>query len=289
MKKCLQLAAMMFVICAVGFASADTVVISATGAEQSGGYDLNWRAAYLGAFEVGIGNANHNGTQIGGTFQNDGADRTGNFTYNAGSEFSLGTLQSAYGMADMASAFVYDNDKWPLGGANNSWANLTERYPDSYWIGSDDGSYYSGDLTTHEAGYYAYETTFFADEAYAFLTGHIATDNALLGVMINGVLIDDWQFLGTDGQESTTFDIAGLFEIGTEYIQVGADNTLVFFVNNHNDNANNYGNPAGIWVGDLQLTDNPPAVPEPASLLIFGLGMAGCVAFYRRKRQMKND
>ncbi len=287
MRKCFSLLAVLFTICATGFVSADTV-ISATGASQTGGYDNNWRAAYLGAFEIGLGTESHNGAQLGGTFQNSGTDATGNYSYSAGDQFSLNTLQNAYNAANLTGAFVYDNNAWPLAGNDNAWSNLTNQYEDTYWIGSESGRYDSGDGTTnHAAGYYAYETSFYADEAYSFLTGFLATDNALLGIMVNGILLDSWDFIGEAGGESTTFSIAGMFTIDAGDISINDWNTLTFFVNNHNSHADNYGNPAGLWVGDLQLTDSPPAVPEPATMLVFGLGMVGCGAFYGRKRRTK--
>lgn len=275
-------------------AQADTI-IAATGNSTTQGldftYDNNWKAAFLGAFEIGTGNEKHNGTQLGGKLQSNGTDYTQTVSYSAGAELNLNLLVDAYNAAKtLGNAFVYDNNVWPLGNENNAWANLTNTFEGTNWVGSESGHYNSSDGTTnHEAGYYVYETTFTANESYNYLTGSIATDNQLLGILINGILLDEsaWSFTGLVGEEGITFDIAGEFMIDAGWINVGDENTLAFIVNNYGQEGN-YGNPAGLWVGDIQLTDTPPGVPEPGTLLILGIAGAIGIPVCRRWRKKGN-
>lgn len=271
-----------------GFAalvSADTV-ITATGAQASGGYDTNWKAAFLGSFGIGIGDETHNGVQLGDQFTTPGEDWTGAVQYNPGDSFNLGVLMDAYNAATLTSALVYDTDKWPLGENDNAWANLAKQNPGTSWIGSEEGRYDSWDGTTnHEAGYYAYETTFHADALFDFMTGSFAADNQLLGILVNGVELDPalWGFGGENGGEATTFDNLGFFKVNSDWVNLDGNNTLTFIVNNHNSQENNYGNPAGLWVGPANGEGS--GVPEPGTMLILGLAGVIGVPVYRRWRK----
>lgn len=275
----------------VATAQADTI-IAATGANSTDGYDNNWRAAFLGQFEMGVGDKTHNGTHIGEKFKNSGTDYSKKVTYSAGDTFLVGHLVSAYEAAKIGEtlnqAFVYDNSQWPLGENDNPWANLAHDHPGTNWIGSKTGQYNSGvdNLTSHLAGYYAYETTFTTDENYSYLTGSIATDNKLLAVLVNGELLDTWSFVDDAGEESVSYDgINGIFTIDASWADPG-ENTITFILNNHNSQVDNYGNPNGLWVGKLSLTNhNRGTTPEPGTMLIFGLASLVGVPVYRRWKQ----
>lgn len=273
-------------------AQADTI-IAATGSDATAGYDNQWKTAFLGSLEIGTGDATHNGTQIGGTFQNAGTDATGTVHYNSNDTFAVDLLVAAYDAAKtqntFTQAFVYDNNQWPLGGADTAWANLTENNPGTHWIGAQDNLNNIGDqegYVTHDPGYYAYEIAFetSADNMYSYLTGSFATDNELIAILLNGNEID-WDFTGMPDKKGTTFDIGGFFTIDGKLINFGDDYTLTFIVSNYGS-AGNVGNPTGLWVGEIQLTDDPAGTPEPGTLLI--LGIAGAIGIPVSRRWKKN-
>jgi hypothetical protein len=203
-----------------------------------------------------------------------------------------------------SSTFVYNNGVYPL---NGTWDTAA----DGTWVGAKTNvGLTTNNQVTHDAGYYAYQTEFFLSTAdYASVTnlgGFIRSDNDLLGILIDGGLVNpnEWK-LGTtlNGQsyqvDGTTYNF-GAINLGDYLDGDLQDHTLTFIVANYGWNANaaNPGNanPTGILAGNLTYNVVPntfipreegdtPVTPEPATILIFGLGMVG--AAIARRRMMK--
>lgn len=239
--------------------------------------DTSWSTAFLGEFEIGYGDANHNGVQIGGTLSN-------------GAQFTKQTLFDAAASATYSQAFVYDRNTWPLGDSNSAWADMARDYPDSNWIGDFDHSELRNDPTarmTTDKGYYAYKLDFTLDEALLmgdqlWMSGIAVTDNAVLGILLNGVEVT-YDFLGAPGTEATNFATPSNFYFEFPDMASDGNYSLTFIVNNHNTDFANGGNPGGLWALGMTASTVSPVVPEPSTMLIFGAGLVGACLLGRRR------
>lgn len=143
-------------------------------------------------------------------------------------------------------------------------------FPIPPWIGDDTVSAWIGPNNDTQVdgpvGLYDYRTTFTSPYAGTItITGRWASDNEGPDILLNGVSTGNAtvnQFLDWTG-----FTIVGLANAGT--------NTLDFLVNND-------GGPTGVRVEIFAAE----AVPEPASLTLFGMGVVGLACYTRRRRKL---
>ena len=110
----------------------------------------------------------------------------------------------------------------------------------------------------------------------AEITGTWATDNCLMGIYINGNLVQGTGTCTTGNNFSTTtaFDF-------TTFFNYGGSNTITFKTYSVNSTAPN---PAGLLVQVTAATGNTSGVPEPATFFGVGLGLAAVGLAYRRRR-----
>lgn len=235
-----------------------------SGGGVKAGYDNNWTSAYLGTFGIGV-------------TDND----IPNHTNHNGSPADLNALAASAANATFTNTFVYNNNAWPLG-ANNPWVVQG----DANWVGDNGSQYMDGGMTTNTAGYYAYSIDFdIAEAAEYYLFGKMLSDNTLVGVMLDGQSFLDFTYAGLLEDAGITFNTGQNFLVdGTFALDAGAHN-LTFLVSNY-AMSGNQGNPTGMYVDVLSLSTTNPAVPEPATMLIFGVGLigAGWVARRRNKK-----
>ena len=148
-------------------------------------------------------------------------------------------------------------------------ATSANGFPIPPWLGDDSLSAWIGPKTDSAldgaVGQYDYRTTFdltgFNANAAA-LTGQWAADNAGVDILINGV---------SAGQTVNGFSAFSSFAVTSGFIS--GLNTIDFLVRND-------GGPTGLRV-EGALT---AAVPEPMSLAILGVGLAGVGLFRRLNR-----
>ena len=143
------------------------------------------------------------------------------------------------------------------------------------WLGNNTLSAWIGPAATSldgPIGDYTYRTTFDLtglDFTTALISGQWSTDNAGVGILLNGV--------ATGNINSGNFGAWTAFNINSGF--TSGLNTLDFIVNNA-------GGPTGLRVemtGSASETVSSN-VPEPASLALFGLGLAGLGAMRRSKK-----
>ncbi|MGL4594843.1 MAG: PEP-CTERM sorting domain-containing protein [Thermoguttaceae bacterium] len=187
---------------------------------------------------------------------------------------------------------IYENNEWPMARDDNmpGWHTPDDNFR---WIGAADGG-----LVGNDVGYYAYVLDFLvdvpADTILGWIVGSLAVDNDLFGVFLNGNLISGFSDIGKDDKQfgTTAFPEPVYLENG--------QNQIVFLVGNspkdwglpgYDDNAlfdgNNNLNPTGFYSALAFTTENPNVTPEPATMLVFGVGIVLGLPWMRRRTNRK--
>lgn len=186
--------------------------------------------------------------------------------------YNTGVDDSGALLANYANDTHYDIISAPAGFTGTDWA-LPAGYPIGPWVANDSNSRWISPNATYGVGpigSYTYRTTFnlAADAILSSVSiiGKWATDDPGPNIRINGIVT---------GEYSPTFTSYDNFSI-TSGFQIGL-NTIDFLVYNH-------GGPTGLRVDDMIGTYDATSVPEPSSLALLGLGLAG-IGFSRRKKK----
>jgi hypothetical protein len=140
----------------------------------------------------------------------------------------------------------------------------------SAWIGPNNDTFVDG-----PAGTYTYHTTFSLaglNPATASISGLWAVDNEGVSILLNGVSTGN--SISTPGAEDpASFEIFHPFSITTGFVT--GVNTLDFVVFND-------GGPTALRV---EMSGTAQSVPEPTSLTLLGIGIAGIAGYGWRRRK----
>jgi hypothetical protein len=113
------------------------------------------------------------------------------------------------------------------------------------------------------------------------LKGNFNSDNCLLGIFINATQVVANNCASTGNADFSNAAKAA-FDITTGFVP-GAVNTITFKVSNTATAA--APNPSGLLVEVTSATGNLKGVPEPATLLAVGMGLAIAGLAHRRRRR----
>jgi hypothetical protein len=206
----------------------------------------------------------------------------------------------------------YNTTQGGWGGTSHTPTNSTTIAPDIWagsgtWVAVPEGTfqsdYNSSGVTSYvgkgDTGFYGFSYAFNVDldgagelEWFNF-GGNVNVDNKLVGVYLNGILVDDSNVEFYTSNQGTvgavTVPLSFSFEI--DPADISASNVLTFVVQSYD--TSNGSNPVGLnLVGKYDYAPyphdddyTPTTTPEPATMLIIGLGIAGLGLARRRNRK----
>lgn len=264
----------------------DTTSTSATSSKSNYGLlsTKSHEVEYHKASDGGMGSVDLNsiyGQQANAYARNSAEANTGynqlireNATASALAYDSTAALDSGYEDTTSVHSWTYnaDTDSWTATKTNTSKT-----------------------LDDHGMGIYAFVTGFVYDPASTleYLNGWFSVLGNLEDVLINGksLLESEYYWMSADANKSEWFDSYD-FELNLEQLFANGliengNNNIAFVVDSYpaeillgidpgkftDGNDALIGFAADVWKTDVSI--NPTATPEPATILIFGLGLAG--------------